>query len=64
MSEFVGLVSERGDLAHITLFLWSLSSTSMLLWALKALLGSARRFDDFINEIRRLNATLRDDEWK
>ncbi|MDX5595592.1 hypothetical protein [Pseudovibrio sp. SPO723] len=61
--EILQLLSERGDLAHLTLFLWASSSTSLLLWALKELVSGARKLDAFLEEVAHLNKVLRDDEW-
>jgi hypothetical protein len=46
---------ERWDLAHLALFLWASGSSALLVWALKELAASNRRFNDFVNEIARLN---------
>jgi hypothetical protein len=46
---------ERGDLAHLALFLWASTASGLLVWALRELAASNRRFNDFVNEIARLN---------
>ena len=46
---------ERGDLAHLTLFLWASGSTALLVWTLKELATSNRRFNDFVQQIHKLN---------
>ncbi|SER20106.1 hypothetical protein SAMN05216548_11313 [Faunimonas pinastri] len=51
---------DRGDLAHLALFLWATSSSGLLVWALKELAAANRRFDHFVNEITRLNQVFRD----
>ncbi|WP_328587868.1 hypothetical protein [Pseudovibrio exalbescens] len=61
--DIVKVLAERGDLAHLTLFLWASSSTSLLVWALRELATGARRLDDFLSEVTRLNAILSDEEW-
>lgn len=48
-------VVERGDLAHLALFLWAGGASSLLVWALRELAASNRRFNDFVREIARLN---------
>jgi hypothetical protein len=48
-------VAERGDLAHLALFLWASGASGLLVWALRELVASNRRFNDFVNEIARLN---------
>jgi hypothetical protein len=55
-SQFV----ERADLAHLALFLWATSATGLLVWALRELAVSNRRFNDFVSEIARLNKLFRD----
>ena len=52
--------SERGDLAHLALFLWASSATGLLVWVLRELAASNRRFNDFVSEIARLNRFFRD----
>jgi hypothetical protein len=53
-------VMERGDLAHLALFLWASSASALLVWAMRELAVSNRRFNDFVNEIARLTAIFRD----
>lgn len=50
----------RGDLAHLALFLWAMGASGLLIWALKELAVSNRRFNDFVSEIARLNQIFRD----
>jgi hypothetical protein len=57
-SQFV----ERGDLAHLALFLWASGASALLVWTLRELAISNRRFNDFVNEIARLNRLFRDHE--
>jgi hypothetical protein len=52
--------AERGDLAHLALFLWASGASGLLVWALKELAASNRRFNDFVAEIARLNKLFRD----
>jgi hypothetical protein len=52
--------SERGDLAHLALFLWASGASALLVWALRELAASNRRFNDFVNEIARLNRFFND----
>jgi hypothetical protein len=52
--------SERGDLAHLALFLWASTATGLLVWVLRELAASNRRFNDFVSEIARLNRFFRD----
>ena len=55
MDDITKVFSERGDLAHLALFLWATGASGLLLWALRELAASNRRFNDFVNEIARLN---------
>lgn len=55
MDELTKTVIERGDLAHLALFLWAMGASSLLVWALKELAAANRRFNDFVTEIATLN---------
>ena len=52
--------AQRGDLAHLALFLWASGASALLVWALKELAASNKRFNDFVAEIARLNRLFRD----
>ena len=56
MTDLVTTFVERGDLAHVTLFLWASGSSGLLVWSLKELAASNRRFNDFVTEIARLTS--------
>ncbi|MEM6616628.1 MAG: hypothetical protein AAGA88_06820 [Pseudomonadota bacterium] len=58
MNELVQVYSERGDLAHLALFLWASSATGLLVWTLRELAASNRRFNDFVTEISRVSRVL------
>ena len=60
MSEVTKQFAERGDLAHLALFLWATGASGLLVWALKELALSNKRFNDFVSEISRLNRLFRD----
>lgn len=60
MPELTTEFAERGDLAHLALFLWASGASGLLVWALKELAASNRRFNDFVTEITRLNKIFRD----
>ena len=60
MDDITRTFSERGDLAHLALFLWASSATGLLVWVLRELAASNRRFNDFVSEIARLNRFFRD----
>jgi hypothetical protein len=62
MDGITGSFVERGDLAHLALFLWASGASALLVWALKELAASNRRFNDFVNEIARLTHYFSDRE--
>ncbi|WP_425349568.1 hypothetical protein [Mongoliimonas terrestris] len=51
--------AERGDLAHLALFLWASGASALLLLAVRELFAQLRRFDAFVAEVARLNERLR-----
>ena len=55
MYELTRTVIERGDLAHLALFLWATSSSALLVWALRELAKANQHFNDFVHEIANLN---------
>lgn len=58
MDDLIRTFSERGDLAHLALFLWAASASALGLFALRELAAAARRFDDFVRELSRFNKRL------
>ena len=60
MPELTKEFAERGDLAHLALFLWATGASGLLVWALRELAASNRRFNDFVSEIARLNRLFRE----
>lgn len=46
---------ERGDLAHLALFLWATATSGLLVWTMRELARSNRRFSDFVTAIAKLN---------
>ena len=60
MDELTHTFVERGDLAHLALFLWASGASGLLVWALRELAAANRRFSDFVNEIARLNRFFKD----
>lgn len=60
MPDVANQFAERGDLAHLALFLWASGASGLLVWALKELALSNKRFNDFVSEISRLNRLFRD----
>ncbi len=55
MNDLVTTFAERGDLAHLALFLWASSASALAAFALRELTQSMRRFDDFVRELARFN---------
>ena len=60
MPELTKEFAERGDLAHLALFLWATGASGLLVWSLRELAASNRRFNDFVSEIARLNRLFRE----
>jgi hypothetical protein len=60
MSDVTREFAQRGDLAHLALFLWASGASALLVWALRELAASNKRFNDFVAEIARLNRLFRD----
>ncbi|MCB1436710.1 MAG: hypothetical protein KDJ46_06000 [Rhodobiaceae bacterium] len=58
MDEIASSFIQRGDLAHLALFLWASGASSLLVWALRELVRSNTRFNDFVTEIARLTRML------
>jgi hypothetical protein len=55
MTDLIRTFSERGDLAHLALFLWAASASALVLMLLRELAAATRRFDDFIRELSHFN---------
>ena len=55
MPDITRSVIERGDLAHLTLFLWASGASSLLVYALRECAAANRRFDEFVRELSRFN---------
>ncbi|HEX5213051.1 MAG TPA: hypothetical protein VFW22_15105 [Pseudolabrys sp.] len=53
MSDLIRIFSERGDLAHLALFLWATSASALAWFALRELTAASRRFEDFVREFAR-----------
>ena len=60
MDDLTRVFASRGDLAHLALFLWASGASALLVWALRELASSNRRFNDFVAEIARLNRFFSD----
>lgn len=61
MDPLAAYIGGRGDLAHLVLFLWASSASSLLVWSLRETVRSNRRFDDFVDAIARLNRMIGED---
>ncbi len=55
MDDLARIFSERGDLAHLALFLWASSASALLVFALREWSATVRRLDDFVREFARYN---------
>ena len=62
MDDLTKVFAERGDLAHLALFLWAMGSSGLLVWSLRELAAANRRFNDFVTEISNLNRLFRREE--
>ena len=60
MTDFANVFAERGDLGHLALFLWASGASGLLVWALREIAASNRRFEDFVTEIARLERLFGD----
>jgi hypothetical protein len=59
MPDLIKIFAERGDLAHLALFLWASSASALAWFALRELTAASRRFDDFVRELARFNEHFR-----
>jgi hypothetical protein len=55
MSDLINVFTERGDLAHLALFLWASMASAAALFALRELAGASRRFDEFVRQLALFN---------
>jgi hypothetical protein len=55
MPDITQSIIARGDLAHLTLFLWASGASSLLVFALRECAAANRRFDEFVRELSRFN---------
>lgn len=60
MTDVIYIFAQKGDLAHVALFLWASSASALLVWSLKEQAASNQRFQDFVEEIARLTNLLGD----
>jgi hypothetical protein len=59
MSDLIRTFTERGDLAHLALFLWASGASAALVFTLRELAAATRRFDDFVRALARFNRRVR-----
>lgn len=59
MTDLIRIFSERGDLAHLALFLWASSASALLVFALRELERVMRRLDDFVRELAYFNESIK-----
>lgn len=59
MDDLTKTIVERGDLAHLALFLWASGASGLLVWSLKELAKANQHFNDFVREIAALNRLFR-----
>jgi hypothetical protein len=59
MSSLIRTFSERGDLAHLALFLWASASSALLVLTLRELFKANARFSAFVRELARFNRRVR-----
>jgi hypothetical protein len=62
MDELTKTVVERGDLAHLALFLWASGASALLVWSLREMARVNRHFNDFVQEISTLNRLFRKED--
>ncbi len=62
MDDLTRTIVERGDLAHLALFLWASGASALLIWTMRELAAANRRFNDFVTEISNLNRLFRNGE--
>jgi hypothetical protein len=55
VDSIVQIFVERGDLAHLALFLWASVASLLLARTLRELAAASRRFDGFVRELARFN---------
>ncbi|MCX7899245.1 MAG: hypothetical protein N2444_04040 [Methylocystis sp.] len=55
MTDILDAVLQRGDLAHLALFLWACAATMQAHFALRELGEATKRLDAFVRELSRFN---------
>ncbi|HTS40755.1 MAG TPA: hypothetical protein VMH84_09480 [Xanthobacteraceae bacterium] len=59
MDDLIRIFTERGDLAHLALFLWAATASTLAVFSLRGLITATRCLDDFVRELTRFNNRLR-----
>jgi hypothetical protein len=59
MSNLIRTFTERGDLAHLALFLWASASSTLLVLTLREHFKANARFDAFVRELARFNRRVK-----
>ena len=62
MDDLTRTVIERGDLAHLALFLWASGASALLVWSLREMAKVNQHFNDFVREIAALNRLFRKED--
>jgi hypothetical protein len=60
MDSLIATFTERGDLAHLALFLWAAGASALAWRATRDLVAANERFDAFVRELARFNARFGD----
>lgn len=55
MTDVTSSIIERGDLAHLALFLWAAAASGLLATTMRELGLANRRFDEFVRALARFN---------
>ena len=61
MPEITGTIIQRGDLAHLALFLWASGASALLMLTFRELAAANRRFDAFVRELAHFNRRFGDE---
>jgi hypothetical protein len=59
MESILQIFVDRGDLAHLALFLWAAGASLLLTHAMRELAAASRRYEAFVRELARFNARHR-----
>ena len=62
MNDVIEQFIQRGDLAHLALFLWASGASALLGYVLRELSAANRRFDELVMELARFNHRYGDDK--